>query len=94
MLGGKADRIKDMINSEPNRDVKMHIKYAMERNGEKFSEKWLAGLADVDLTTIDSAIMNEPAPDFTLKTVTGETISLSDFREKSHVILVFIYGDT
>jgi peroxiredoxin len=33
--------------------------------------------------------LNTPAPDFTLKDFQGETIHLSDFRGKSHVLLVF-----
>ncbi|HMO15885.1 MAG TPA: HEAT repeat domain-containing protein [Pirellulaceae bacterium] len=94
MLGGSAESIKPLADVETNRDVKMHIKYALERNGERFSDEWIARLGEMDSADIDSAVINQPAPEFTLVSVTGETISLQDFRDKSHVILVFIYGDT
>jgi peroxiredoxin len=32
---------------------------------------------------------NTPAPDFTLQNFKGEIVHLSDFRGKSHVLLVF-----
>ena len=35
--------------------------------------------------------VNEPAPDFTLPSITGEAISLSQFRGKKMVLLEF-YG--
>jgi peroxiredoxin len=33
--------------------------------------------------------LNTPAPDFTLQNFKGETVRLSDFRGKAHVLLVF-----
>jgi peroxiredoxin len=33
--------------------------------------------------------LNTPAPDFTLQNFQGETVRLSDFRGKAHVLLVF-----
>jgi peroxiredoxin len=33
--------------------------------------------------------LNAPAPDFALQNFQGETIRLSDFRGKAHVLLVF-----
>jgi peroxiredoxin len=38
--------------------------------------------------------LNTPAPDFTLQNFNGETVRLSDFRGKSHVVLVFNRGFT
>jgi peroxiredoxin len=37
---------------------------------------------------------NEPAPDFTLKDFTGQTVRLGDFRGRQHVVLVFNRGFT
>lgn len=36
--------------------------------------------------------LNTPAPDFSLPDFQGETVRLSDFRGKSHVLLVFNRG--
>ncbi len=36
--------------------------------------------------------LNTPAPDFTLTNFTCQTVRLSDFRGKSHVVLVFNRG--
>ena len=36
--------------------------------------------------------INKPAPDFTLKDYEGNPVSLSDFKEKQNVLLVFNRG--
>ena len=36
--------------------------------------------------------LNTPAPDFSLPDFQGKTVRLSDFREKSNVLLVFNRG--
>ena len=36
--------------------------------------------------------LNTPAPDFALQDFQGQTVRLSDFRGKSHVLLVFNRG--
>jgi peroxiredoxin len=36
--------------------------------------------------------INEPAPDFELDDYTGKPVMLSDFRSRSHVVLVFNRG--
>ncbi len=45
------------------------------------------------LKPIDSTLkvkIGEPAPDFTLPSVSGEKVSLSDYRGKKHVVLSFV----
>jgi peroxiredoxin len=37
-------------------------------------------------------VLNAPAPDFTLKDFRGEEITLSDFKGRSNVLLVFNRG--
>jgi len=47
------------------------------------------GLAPTDL---DRVKIGQPAPDFTLAELNGKWISLSDFRGKKNVVLVFYRG--
>ena len=45
------------------------------------------------LKPVDSVLtvkVGEPAPDFSLKAVTGQQVSLADYRGKKHVVLSFI----
>src|SRR5262245_39628212 len=51
-------------------------------------------LADYDLTRKDSARVGKVAPDFALKDATGETYTLSQFRDKKIVVLTFVLADT
>ena len=48
-----------------------------------------ANLAPTDL---DRVKVGQPAPDFTLENIDGKQVSLSDFRGKKSVILVFYRG--
>ena len=48
-----------------------------------------AGLAPTDL---DRVKIGQAAPDFTLENFDGKPISLSDFRGKQNVVLVFYRG--
>ena len=36
--------------------------------------------------------LDAPAPDFSLPDLSGKSVSLSDFRDRSHVLLVFSRG--
>ena len=46
-------------------------------------------LAPTDLNRIK---VGQPAPDFSLEDVSGKTITLSEFRDKKTVVLVFYRG--
>jgi cytochrome oxidase Cu insertion factor (SCO1/SenC/PrrC family) len=48
-----------------------------------------ASLAPTDLERIK---VGQPAPDFALEDVNGKSVSLSDFRGKKSVVLVFYRG--
>ena len=48
-----------------------------------------ATLAPTDLNRIK---VGQPAPDFTLENIDGKQVSLSDFRNKKSVVLVFYRG--
>ncbi len=43
-------------------------------------------------TDINRVKIGQPAPDFTLEDVDGKNISLSDYRGKKNVVLVFYRG--
>lgn len=82
------------LRSEKDRDVKRHVSYVQERDGKSVDPAVIEQLKTWDPSTIASAVVGRPAPDFTLKSVPGETVKLSDYRGKQAVVLVFIYGDT
>lgn len=48
--------------------------------------------AHVKPTDLDRVKIGDRAPDFTLEEINGRPISLSDFRGKKHVVLVFYRG--
>jgi hypothetical protein len=80
--------------NESNRDVRMHIGYAMERKQQPVEPSVIEKLVAWDTAQTDTAKVGQPAPGFELTAATGETIRLSDYRGKQAVVLVFIYGDT
>ena len=47
---------------------------------------------DLPPTEIERVQIGDPAPDFTLLTLAGDTLTLSDFRGRANVILVFYRG--
>ena len=80
--------------TQKDRDVKKHLGYALERAGAAVQPEVVTALTTWDGTTINSAEIGKPAPDFELEALNGGRIRLSQFRGKSAVVLVFIYGDT
>ena len=95
-MSGKGLEVdwKDLAKGQRNRDVLKHINYARERKDQAVPDSTVSQLADWDLNRMDSAKVGELAPDFNLNTVDGQEMKLSDFRGKSPVVLVFVYGDT
>ncbi len=96
MLGGTTAHslFKRLAESETNADVRRHLSYALERQGEGLDPAIASQLQQWDPATLAIAEVGELAPDFTLKSLTNESVRLRDFRGKSAVILVFMYGDT
>ena len=83
-----------LAKNEQNRDVKMHINYAKSRGSSGVEKSVTASLANMPEEEIDSAKVGQPAPEFTLNSVDGTEFSLSQFKGKQPVVLIFIYGDT
>ena len=48
--------------------------------------------ADLSATDLKRIKVGQPAPDFTLENMDGKPVSLSDYRGKKKVILVFYRG--
>jgi len=96
MQGHAAQSVdwKSLLAKEGNRDVKMHIKYARERNGAPVKKEVVAALKNWNADSMNTAALGKPAPQFTLKSAQGKTVRLADFKGKQAVVLVFIYGDT
>jgi cytochrome c biogenesis protein CcmG/thiol:disulfide interchange protein DsbE len=60
---------------------------------EKDIDRYLVPLLESDGPGEDEAL-KDVAPDFTLQSAQGEAITLSDFQNKSNVVLVFYRGQT
>jgi cytochrome oxidase Cu insertion factor (SCO1/SenC/PrrC family) len=48
--------------------------------------------ANLPATDLDRIKVGQPAPDFALENIDGKQVSLSDFRGKKSVVLVFYRG--
>ncbi len=96
MIGGFRSNplVERIAVKDPNKDVRAHLKYAIERNGEAVSKTVREDLGRFDLSRLATAQVGKSAPDFTLTDALGRRYQLSDFRGKKPVVLVFIYGDT
>ena len=96
MQGAAANNVdwKSLAAKERNRDVRMHIKYARERQGKAVRPDVVAALRQWDAKLMNSAVVGRPAPDFSLRSAQGKQVKLSDYKGKQAVVLVFIYGDT
>lgn len=94
MNGAQGLDFEALLAAEPSGDVKKHIAYVRERAGKRLDPAVVMGLKEWDAKTAASAAVGLAAPEFELKAATGEIVRLADFKGKSAVVLVFIYGDT
>lgn len=95
-MSGKAKGMdwKKLADPQRNRDVRKHLNYASQRGNNAVSDDVIKTMKDWKPSLMDTAKVGSEAPDFRLKTIDGKQISLSDYRGKQPVVLLFIYGDT
>lgn len=87
-------QFRELRDKDSNRDVRSHMTFALARDEDPQVSAMQKTLLEYDLTRQNSAQVGKPAPDFTLADPLGKIHSLSSFKGKKAVVLVFIYGDT
>ncbi len=85
---------RQLRDKDPNRDVRAHMAFALERDDKPRPTEIQKALLDYNLKSLNTAQVGKPAPDFTLSDPLGKSYRLSQFRGRKAVVLVFIYGDT
>ena len=95
-LGERSRAIdwQQLADGQTDRDVRKHISYAMQRDGQPVAASQLSLLKSFRDNIAGTAAVGQPAPDFRLPTIDGRSVQLSENRGKKPVVLVFIYGDT
>jgi len=95
-MTGQGDRVDwdQFLKQEENRDIRRHVDYVRQRGGKPLDDAVRKTLAEWDARQMNTAELGRPAPDFSLTSAQGKQISLSDYRGKQPVVLVFVYGDT
>lgn len=85
--------IQKAIDHDDVYDVRTHAEMALTQRDAKDDGEIRRALAGFDPSALDSAGVDRPAPDFTLRDLDGKSHSLSDYRGKQPVVLVFLVGD-
>ena len=86
------ESLREARNHEKRGDVLLHVNKSLDRKTPLESDV-VPQILKIDSRSIDSAKTGQAAPDFMLLDPDGAPWTLSDFRGKKSVVLVFIYGD-
>ena len=78
-----------ILAKDPDWYVRHSLAWELERDDRAAATDTRKALINYDLSQIDSARLDGPAPDFALTDNLGKTHRLSDFRDKKAVILYF-----
>ncbi len=90
----KKEPYQTLREKDPNRDVRSHAAFALERDDKPEPEAISRALRDFDVKLMAAAKVGEKAPDCTLTSAAGKKVRLGAHRDQRSVVLVFVYGDT
>jgi HEAT repeat protein len=83
---------RELLEKDPDARVRYSLAWAFERDDAATAAAVVRqALSEYDLSTIDTARLDEPAPDFSLTDAFGKTYRLSDFRGRKNVVLKFYH---
>lgn len=84
----------EILKKDPSSMVRARLELARNRAASQDTSALREAFASYDLGLMDTARIGQPAPDFRLTDLSGAPCSLSDYRGKKDVVLVFVYGVT
>lgn len=83
---------RKLLERDPDRQVRYALAWAFERDDAATAAAVVRkGLSEYDPSKIDTARLDEPAPDFSLTDAFGKAYRLSDFRGQKPVVLKFYH---
>jgi HEAT repeat protein len=83
---------RNLLEKDPDRRVRYAVAWAIERDDAATAAAVVRkALSEYDLSKIDTARLDERAPDFSLTDAFGKTYRLGDFRGKKSVVLKFYH---
>ena len=86
------ERYGRLLEKDPDRRVRYALAWAFERDdAATAAAATRQGLGEYDPAKLDTARLDEPAPDFSLTDAFGKTYRLADFRGKKSVVLKFYH---
>ena len=85
----------DRLTNDPSRDVQHQCELAIYQieNQMGVTDKNLNAWLELDETTFETVNIGDAAPNFTLEDTDGKLWQLSMFKEKSWVVLIWVFAD-